>query len=311
MPPPVLPGTCLRRSAERANGDYSRHVRERASGIAGMSLVSARGVRSGRLEAVGHGVGREPELLEELGARGVREEPLRDAVKVCTGTTIPASRRADVTGIRLPRSRGCPRPPRRRRRTGPARRGRLTGRHQRGSTTRTVWPCALSFSTPPWPRSRTRPSPTRSSSTRRRRRLVQDVDRPDGSDGGQRVRRRRPWGNAGRSARRRRRAPRAAARPEPRRHGVRRGAGRDTTEVRVMSHMPLCEAPSLPVIAGPVEDERHPGPVQCAVHEHLVEGAVEERRIDATTGCSPAKARPEAMVTACCSAMPTSKTRSG
>ena len=78
-----------------------------------------------------------------------------------------------------------------------------------------------------------------------------------------------------------------------------------------MSHMPLCEAPSLPVMPGAVEDEGDAGPVQGAVHEQLVEGPVEEGRVDATTGCRPAYARPLAMVTACCSAMPTSKTRSG
>ena len=47
-----------------------------------------------------------------------------------------------------------------------------------------------------------------------------------------------------------------------------------------MSHIPLWEASVAAGDAGAVEDERHTRPVQCAVHEHLVEGPVEEGRVD-------------------------------
>jgi hypothetical protein len=46
------------------------------------------------------------------------------------------------------------------------------------------------------------------------------------------------------------------------------------------------------------------------VHD-LVVGALQEGRIDRANGFMPSVARPAAKVTACCSAMPTSKVRSG
>ena len=62
---------------------------------------------------------------------------------------------------------------------------------------------------------------------------------------------------------------------------------------------------------GPVERDRHRQPVQRHVHQQLVEGAVQGTSEIATTGCRPPMARPAVLVIACCSAMPTSKTRSG
>ena len=47
-----------------------------------------------------------------------------------------------------------------------------------------------------------------------------------------------------------------------------------------MSHMPLCEAPSVAGDAGPVEHDGHRQPVQRDVHQQLVERPVEERRVD-------------------------------
>jgi hypothetical protein len=43
----------------------------------------------------------------------------------------------------------------------------------------------------------------------------------------------------------------------------------------------------------------------------LVVGALEEGRVDGAKGLKPSAASPAAKVTACCSAMPTSKARSG
>ena len=56
-----------------------------------------------------------------------------------------------------------------------------------------------------------------------------------------------------------------------------------------MSHMPLWLAPSSPVRPGAVEHERDAGLVQRDVHEHLVEGAVEERRVDGDHGVQAAE----------------------
>ena len=79
-----------------------------------------------------------------------------------------------------------------------------------------------------------------------------------------------------------------------------------------MSHMPLCDGAVGAGDAGAVEHEGDAGPVQRAVHQQLVEGPVEERGVDRDDRVQPADTRgPAAIVTACCSAMPTSKTRSG
>ena len=59
--------------------------------------------------------------------------------------------------------------------------------------------------------------------------------------------------------------------------------------------------------AGPVEHEGDRQPVQRDVHQHLVEGAVEEGRVDRDHRVQAAGGQPgRAEVTACCSAMPTS-----
>ena len=47
-----------------------------------------------------------------------------------------------------------------------------------------------------------------------------------------------------------------------------------------MSHMPLCEAPSVAGDPGPVEHDGDRLAVQRDVHQQLVEGPVEERRVD-------------------------------
>ena len=47
-----------------------------------------------------------------------------------------------------------------------------------------------------------------------------------------------------------------------------------------MSHMPLCDGAVVAGDAGPVEHEGHAAPVQRDVHQHLVEGPVEEGRVD-------------------------------
>ena len=78
-----------------------------------------------------------------------------------------------------------------------------------------------------------------------------------------------------------------------------------------MSHMPWWLAPSGPGHPGPVEHERDAAAVQGDVHQQLVEGAVQEGRVDGHHRVQPGHRQPAAEVTACCSAMPTSNTRSG
>ena len=59
-----------------------------------------------------------------------------------------------------------------------------------------------------------------------------------------------------------------------------------------MSHMPLWDGAVVAGHAGPVEDERDAAPVQRDVHEHLVEGPVEERRVDRDHRVQPAHRQP-------------------
>ena len=56
-----------------------------------------------------------------------------------------------------------------------------------------------------------------------------------------------------------------------------------------MSHMPLCEAPSLPVTPARSSTKVTPAPVQRAVHEQLVEGPVEEGGVDGDDRVQPAE----------------------
>ena len=64
--------------------------------------------------------------------------------------------------------------------------------------------------------------------------------------------------------------------------------------------------------AGAVEHERDAAPVQRDVHQHLVEGPVEEGRVDRDDRVQAAHRQARRReVAACCSAMPTSKVRSG
>ena len=62
---------------------------------------------------------------------------------------------------------------------------------------------------------------------------------------------------------------------------------------------------------GAVDGEAHRKFLQRDVMDDLVVGALQKRRIDRAEGLKPSAARPAANVTACCSAMPTSKQRSG
>ena len=121
----------------------------------------------------------------------------------------------------------------------------------------------------------------------------------------------RPWGTAPPSARRRRRPPRASSSAQP--HGVpRRGdadAGHDL-EDREIPHAVVAR-PVGTGHAGAVEHERHARPVERDIHQHLVERAIDERRVDRDDRMQAAEREPGREVTACCSAMPTSKTRSG
>ena len=78
-----------------------------------------------------------------------------------------------------------------------------------------------------------------------------------------------------------------------------------------MSHIPLCDAPSLPVT--PARSRTKVMPAWCSAASMSSWSKARLRKVayTATTGCRPANASPLAMVTACCSAMPTSNTRSG
>ena len=79
-----------------------------------------------------------------------------------------------------------------------------------------------------------------------------------------------------------------------------------------MSHMPLWLAPSSPVMPARSSTKVTAGLVQREVHQHLVEGAVEEGRVDRDDRVQAAERQAgRARSTACCSAMPTSKIRSG
>jgi hypothetical protein len=62
---------------------------------------------------------------------------------------------------------------------------------------------------------------------------------------------------------------------------------------------------------GAVDREAHRQLLDRDVVHDLVVGALQEGRIDRANGFMPSVARPAAKVTACCSAMPTSKVRSG
>ena len=62
---------------------------------------------------------------------------------------------------------------------------------------------------------------------------------------------------------------------------------------------------------GAVDREDHRQALQADVMHDLIIGALQKRRIDADDGRMPSAARPAAKVTACCSAIPTSKKRSG
>jgi hypothetical protein len=64
-------------------------------------------------------------------------------------------------------------------------------------------------------------------------------------------------------------------------------------------------------IAGAVDREAHRQALDGDVVHDLVVGALQEGGVDGAEGLQPSAARPAAKVTACCSAMPTSKVRSG
>ena len=78
-----------------------------------------------------------------------------------------------------------------------------------------------------------------------------------------------------------------------------------------MSHMPLWLAPSSPVT--PARSSTNVTPHWCSATSISTWSKARLRNVaySATTGCIPAMASPAADVTACCSAMPTSKVRSG
>ena len=191
---------------------------------------------------------REPDLGQDLAARGVVEELLGDA-EVRSGTSTPASPqrlrdgRADAAGAAVVLD-DDDHPVLARRAAASA---SSTGLTQRGSTTVRRMPVR---------RRAGRRSPGTSARARRRRRAgrpavaarpAQHVHAADPADGRDRRADRRPWGSAPRSARRRRRRPRAAGRAAGRRRAGRRSAGPGTTWRIDMSHMPLWEAPSAPV----------------------------------------------------------------
>lgn len=78
-----------------------------------------------------------------------------------------------------------------------------------------------------------------------------------------------------------------------------------------MSHMPLWEAPSTPVT--PARSRTNVTPQRCRATSIRSWSKARFRKVayTATTGCSPPVARPAAETVACCSAIPTSHTRSG
>ena len=84
-----------------------------------------------------------------------------------------------------------------------------------------------------------------------------------------------------------------------------------TSPVIDMSHMPLCEAPSVPVI--PARSSTKVTPARCSAQSMSSWSKARLRNVayTQTTGCIPPNASPDAIVTACCSAIPTSNTRSG
>jgi hypothetical protein len=105
-----------------------------------------------------------------------------------------------------------------------------------------------------------------------------------------------------------------ASRSASRRVASSRGAARaspGTTERIDMSHMPLCEAPSSPVT--PARSSTKVTGSRCSATSSNTWSKARFRKVayTATTGCNPPEANPAAEVTACCSAMPTSKHRSG
>ncbi|CAM5629263.1 hypothetical protein SALBM311S_09110 [Streptomyces alboniger] len=77
-----------------------------------------------------------------------------------------------------------------------------------------------------------------------------------------------------------------------------------------MSHMPLWEGPSTPIT--PARSSTNVTPQRCRATSIRSWSKARFRNVayTATTGCSP-PVRPAAETAACCSAMPTSHTRSG
>jgi hypothetical protein len=78
-----------------------------------------------------------------------------------------------------------------------------------------------------------------------------------------------------------------------------------------MSHMPLCDAPSTPVT--PARSSTKVTPQRCSATSISSWSKARFRKVayTATTGCRPPVASPAADTAACCSAIPTSHTRSG
>ena len=234
-------------------------MREEPSGIRRNDPgVSARG-ELGR-EAGHDGVGRQTELLEELGARRVREEALRDAERG-TGTSTPASRKANVTADPIPpftrlSSTTATAPADRASST----RAGLTAHPARVDDTRGV---ALSRELLPHldRHPGERPDAHDEDLDLLAPGLVQDVDAVHGSHGGHRVghvalgetQDGRRVGHVERLAQQLLDllAITGAARRRP-----------GTIEVRVMSHIPLWEGPSLPVT--PARSRMNVTPAWCS-----------------------------------------------
>ncbi len=75
--------------------------------------------------------------------------------------------------------------------------------------------------------------------------------------------------------------------------------------------MPLCEGPSLPVTPARSSTRVTAWPCRATSISSWSKARLRNVEYTATTGCNPPRASPAAAVSACCSAMPTSRQRSG
>ena len=215
----------------------------------------------------------------------------------CTGVPSlgPRQGRPSTADADAATTRGCPRPPRPRpRRAGGG--DEVVADRQRPTAGRPrarVRPCAAASRRPPGPWT---PSSRRRRAAGRRGRWpgrASTSSAPDRSHGDDRRRRRPPWGSAATvGPSETSTASRSCRRDLLRRRAGRRGAARARSPP--MRHVPHAVVRGAVAAgdAGAVEHERHAGPVQGAVHQHLVEGAVEEGRVDRDHGVQPAEGQP-------------------